>query len=214
MRTIIRNCLAVSAFALAATSANAAVVTGTVTGGTSGGDFVELEPTADAPITVGKDNQNLPDLFAFNEAQNVTLLTDIAGITAGTVVNSQYVFFDPKNSPASTVIGNVVFDGLILAVLTTTQQLNATDSLFANPNVTYLNPNNRGLEGADSFSFSGNTLSVNFRATTPGDYVRVLTAPAVPEPATWAMMLLGFFGIGTAMRRKPAQVRSTSVRFA
>jgi hypothetical protein len=27
--------------------------------------------------------------------------------------------------------------------------------------------------------------------------------PAVPEPATWAMMLLGFGGIGAAMRRSP-----------
>ncbi len=27
-------------------------------------------------------------------------------------------------------------------------------------------------------------------------------APAVPEPATWAMMLLGFGGIGMAMRRR------------
>lgn len=31
-------------------------------------------------------------------------------------------------------------------------------------------------------------------------YVQVNAAPAVPEPATWAMMLLGFFGIGAAMR--------------
>jgi hypothetical protein len=29
-----------------------------------------------------------------------------------------------------------------------------------------------------------------------------LTAAAVPEPATWAMMLFGFGGIGYSMRRK------------
>jgi len=28
-----------------------------------------------------------------------------------------------------------------------------------------------------------------------------INAPAVPEPATWAMMILGFGGIGMAMRR-------------
>jgi len=38
------------------------------------------------------------------------------------------------------------------------------------------------------------------------------TSGAVPEPGTWAMMLLGFFGLGAAMRRKPAT--ATRVRFA
>lgn len=32
--------------------------------------------------------------------------------------------------------------------------------------------------------------------------VTLAAAVAVPEPATWAMMLLGFVGIGTAMRRR------------
>lgn len=36
-------------------------------------------------------------------------------------------------------------------------------------------------------------------AGAPGTQVEV---PAVPEPATWTMMLLGFFAIGTAMRRR------------
>ncbi|MDE2405177.1 MAG: PEP-CTERM sorting domain-containing protein [Sphingomonadales bacterium] len=35
---------------------------------------------------------------------------------------------------------------------------------------------------------------------------------SVPEPATWAMMLLGFFGVGAAMRRKGRQ--QANVRFA
>lgn len=30
-------------------------------------------------------------------------------------------------------------------------------------------------------------------------------AAVVPEPATWAMLITGFFGIGAAMRRRPAQ---------
>ncbi len=34
---------------------------------------------------------------------------------------------------------------------------------------------------------------------------------AVPEPATWAMMLLGFGGVGHALRRRPKQAR---IRFA
>jgi hypothetical protein len=38
---------------------------------------------------------------------------------------------------------------------------------------------------------------------------------AVPEPETWAMMLLGFFGIGAAMRRaKPARPTRQSVSYS
>ena len=37
--------------------------------------------------------------------------------------------------------------------------------------------------------------------------------PAVPEPSTWAMLLLGFFGVGGLMRRR-GTVRNTAVNFA
>lgn len=36
-------------------------------------------------------------------------------------------------------------------------------------------------------------------------------AAAVPEPATWAMMLIGFGGIGMVMRRRKANVRSSQI---
>ncbi len=40
-----------------------------------------------------------------------------------------------------------------------------------------------------------------------------LAAPAVPEPATWTMMLVGFASIGLAMRRRKSEV-TASVTFA
>ena len=50
-----------------------------------------------------------------------------------------------------------------------------------------------------TFSFGG----TNSRTTTGGTLNdNVSIDPAVPEPATWAMMLLGFGGIGLAMRRR------------
>lgn len=55
-----------------------------------------------------------------------------------------------------------------------------------------------GLSGLTTLSFSNN----NELDTT--SFVTAMSG-AVPEPATWAMMLLGFAAIGVAMRRKPSQ---------
>ena len=47
---------------------------------------------------------------------------------------------------------------------------------------------------------------INFDTTSAPQFVFALFSPsaigAVPEPSTWAMMLLGFFGIGVAVRRQ------------
>jgi hypothetical protein len=42
-----------------------------------------------------------------------------------------------------------------------------------------------------------------FRAFASGSLVAA-AAPAVPEPGTWALMLLGFGAVGLAFRRRPA----------
>ncbi|WP_432201292.1 PEPxxWA-CTERM sorting domain-containing protein [Erythrobacter sp. W53] len=208
MRKLTKLALLGAAATLGATSANAAIVMGDVTGGNSGGVFVQETPLPG--FTVGNNQQQSPNLFAFDEVQGFQLTADLAGIAAGTFVNSHYVYFDPQNS--TTMEGNVTFDGNVLAILTATGQMSATDALLGNSNVTYQNPGLRGLESNDSASFAGNQVFVDLRASTPGDYIRVITLSAVPEPGTWAMMLLGFFGLGAAMRRKPAT--STRVRFA
>ncbi|WP_240047704.1 PEPxxWA-CTERM sorting domain-containing protein [Sphingomonas panacisoli] len=41
-------------------------------------------------------------------------------------------------------------------------------------------------------------------------YVAATATPAVPEPATWAMMLIGFGAVGGALRRRKAQVAAVS----
>lgn len=189
---------------MSSSGANASVVIGEVTGGRSGGVFEEVVPTAAAPITVGRNNQNSPNLFAMNELQNVTLLSDVAGLAAGTVVSSHYVWFDPQRS--STISGSVTFSSRILAVLGSRSELSVTDYL-GNPNVHYVASAARGLERNDQISFSGNTLNVGLlRASSPGDYVRVITA--VPEPSTWMMLILGFGMIGAALRFDKARSRS------
>lgn len=88
------------------------------------------------------------------------------------------------------------------------------------------------LDGASVFAFAGShnggftTIGspssglvdkVSFLVTAGGTSANidniVATVAAVPEPATWAMMLIGFGAVGAAMRSQRRRVR-TSVSFA
>ena len=191
------------------TSVHATIISGAVTGGTAqtaGGQFVKLMPPLANPFgtpnSVGNDNFQSPNLFGFDEDQNILIpaaLTSDVGlnpIPAGTVVASHYIFFDP--GPGERVVGTVNFDSDILAIFTSTATLAASDFL-ANTGVNYLNPTLRGLEPGDSVTISGpRQILFDTFANSPGDFVRVLTAfspgASVPEPGTVAML-----GIGLAL---------------
>ncbi len=163
---------------------------GTVTGGAVIGESVEPRgvfvkltvPLANphGPAnSVGQDTFNSPNLYAFDEDQNIVLKADLAvdvgknPIPAGKTVASHYVFFDP--GPGTEVFGVVDFDSPVLAIITGTDTLAASDFL-AKTGVNYLNPSARGLEPGDYVSIS-DTKQITFHtvASSPGDYVRVLT---------------------------------------
>src|SRR5450432_547390 len=145
--------------------AAATIIDGSVTGGTArtdGGTFVKLTvPLLNLfgpPDSVGNDNFQSPNLFGFDENQNIILaapLTTDVGlnpIPAGSIVASHYIFFDP--GPSLQVIGTVDFDSNVLGIITSTVNLAASDFL-ANTGVNYLNPDARGLEAGDSVTISG-----------------------------------------------------------
>lgn len=207
-----------------ATQASATILNGSVTSGT--GSFVNLTvpfTESNPDNTVGNNTFQDPNLYGFDEGQNINILSDLdvevladglggssgsGTIAAGTLVASHYIFFDPAGSTHQE--GTVTFDSDILGILTSTTSLLASDSLI-NTGVTYLNPALRGLEGGDSVTIIGlSMISVNWTASTPGDYVRVLTAfspgaPAVPVPAAiwlFGTALIGF--VGMSRRRKVA----------
>ena len=58
---------------------------------------------------------------------------------------------------------------------------------------------------SNTFTATGTTTRLTFTNLTggvnEGVFLDAVSVAAVPEPATWAMMLLGFCGIGFAMRR-------------
>ncbi len=200
-------------------SAQATIIGGSVTGGTAftaGGTFVNLTVPLSNPFgpanSVGNDNFQSPNLYGFNEDQNILLgapLVTNVGINplpAGTTVASHYIFFDPR--PTQSIVGTVNFDSNVLAIITSTNTLLASDFL-ANTGVNYLNPGLRGLEVGDSVTISGpNQILFDTTASSPGDYVRVLTAfspAAVPEPGTIALLVAGSLsGASIILRRRNA----------
>ena len=213
--TYVMRAIAAAVGALWAAGASGAVVDGLLTGGSAlanGGGFIELD--ASVPITIGQDNFNTYNLYAFDEEQVVRLSTTVtvdigAALLPGTIVSSHYVFYDPPNSPGSRALGYVDFDAAIVGIATSTANLRASDFL-ANTAVTYLSPGARGLESNDAVFIDPvdpNRLRVDFTATSPGDYVRVFTrlspTAVIPLPAPVLALLAGLAALaGLRLRRR------------
>ncbi|MEK8053202.1 PEP-CTERM sorting domain-containing protein [Ideonella sp. DXS22W] len=193
--------------------AAATIVSGTVITGGAGATFVKLSVpfTTSSPInTVGNDTFQTPNLYGFDEDQNIVLSAPLTvdtvasgstTLVAGTTVASHYIFFDPRQG---SIKGTVDFDSDVVAIIFGTANLQASDFL-ANTGVNYLNPALRGLEAGDSVTISGaRQILFDTTASTPGDYVRVLTAyspGAVPEPGALGLVAAALGGLMLSRRR-------------
>ncbi|MEM1379732.1 MAG: hypothetical protein AAGH41_03810 [Pseudomonadota bacterium] len=201
-------------------SAQATVISGQVTGGsalTNGGTFIILDlPFTDSTPdnTVGNNNFQNPNVYAFDEEQNVDsgmvgIMTDVGmNVAPNAVVASHYIVFDPAVSRSVTAI--ITFDAPVVGIATQTATLAASDFL-ANTGVTYLNPGLRGLENVDSVSVvmgDPNSIMIDFTASSPGDSIRVFTefspGAEIPVPAGVWLFGSGAAMLASRMRRRKA----------
>jgi len=114
------------------------------------------------------------------------------------IISSGQIFFDNVAGTFNGVdqIASTISFGNGLASAFQFSGTTAGFAQFGGPTVftgTLANP----IFGPGTFSFTGftrGTLTVS----------QIAAAAAVPEPATWAMMLMGFGAVGFAMRRRPA----------
>jgi hypothetical protein len=207
----LRNMVVGAALAVAAIAApaQAVIVSGTLSGGNAltldHGSFVVINGG-----TVGLNAFNTANTYGLNEAQKLVLASSVAvdlgasPIAAGTYVSSHLILVDPARIGSTTTsVGSVTFGARILGLIFVRDRLVSTNAVFNNGSTTY--GTMQGTEGADTFSYSGKTFNYSFfngAATT--DMVRVITA--VPEPQTWAMLVVGFGLVGVSARRRKAAV--------
>lgn len=149
-------------------------------------------------------------LLAWDELQNFTLESDLRVdrvfdpaadfvvalpggdflIKAGTVVSSHYLQWDSlgDNNPVGSVSATIKLDSQVFAFITADQNLFDSDYLGVE-GLDYSDFTLRGLEAGDTTVFNNTDIDINWAASTPGDWTRLITAfsPAaveIPEPQT------------------------------
>lgn len=198
---------ALASIAFAATSAQASIIDVSDNLSTAG---VAAEIIG-APAAVLNGNRINAAQQGFNEAQGVTTSimhdTDNGGsIAVGTNVDSHMIFLN-RDGGGRIDHNDVIwtFSGIILGIMSdrggnlevaSTAELGAAGTSY--PTVGF---SARGMEGSDSYSIVGaNMLRVTMQVSQPGDWIRVVTASSVPEPASMGLMALGLGLLG--LRRK------------
>lgn len=204
MRRVLMMALAAGSISVMGSTAAQATVT------VSGDQYnIGFYANQDCPITGGGGGgfsncwatQN--GIVAGQPANNPTASAVVAAISnTGSMTNS--------NSAYPTITGNEFALSLASNVLSFTYTMGAGD-----PVLHYLSIKQAGAASGGGYELfydpagftSGTTYTFNLSSyfpNTPGfSHITVFdSAGPVPEPATWAMMLLGFGGIGMAMRRR------------
>ncbi|MBL4905936.1 MAG: hypothetical protein JKX94_00665 [Sneathiella sp.] len=144
----------------------------------------------------------------FDEMQNVllgaALAVDAGNIASGMTVDSHMIFFNrtPGSGAASHFNVQWTFSGTILGVMSDSNGnleaasngiLGAAGTIYPGAFI------NRGLETlTDGYSVLGSVLTVGMRVSSPGDWIRVVTASStlsvIPLPAG-----LPLYGAGIAL---------------
>ena len=195
--TFLKLASAVAAVALSVPAMAAPVIytfTGTFSG-VNGGPFANV----DATFTGMADTNDL----AFNGRSYFTALTSLQAVspTAGTFnITDPSFFYVNDNGYAGLEFGALddtsFFSGINFGLV----GYDGSTSVSTTP-IDY-------FEGIDA-TFNTDRGSVTIRNATNGTFAAAVAA--VPEPATWAMMLVGFGMMGASLRYRR---KSTAVSFA
>jgi hypothetical protein len=176
MRKLLYSAATAAALALSSTAANAAV---TIVGGSVVNLAVPTPTVSSTGLTINFGQEPIgatqSGAFSFNTDGSAYL----ANILIGSSTTGEIITGALLTGPG---LGSVAFTPFTVG-------------------------NTHGLSASDIGLLAGSTYNLSFtgsgnNAAAVTGSVSLTARPAVPEPATWAMMLLGFAGIGMTIRRR------------
>tara|TARA_R110000782_G_scaffold268393_1_gene364779 strand:- start:35721 stop:36416 length:696 start_codon:yes stop_codon:yes gene_type:complete len=160
------------------------------------GAFGEAIPTDDAVGNPGFDAVGTHGVYFVADLANPQTLTQMVNITSGTQYTFGFDVYVPFNGQSNdfdafftATVGGFEFADFAASTTTTGDWLHFSSTGFGN------------INGPVDFVFEYNSFGVPAKDFVI-DRVYFAETSAIPEPATWAMMLAGFGAIGFAMRRR------------
>lgn len=147
----------------------------------------------------------------FDDVTNILdIQSSFAGLTGTTTMAHIHCCAGPgANGPVATTVPS--FPGFPLGVTSGafSETLDLTNPTSFNPAfITSSGGTVLGVRNALVAGLLGGQTYLNIHTTVfPGGEIRGQLLAAVPEPATWGMMLAGFGAIGYALRRRRVNVR-------
>jgi len=195
MRKVILGLVAGSALALGSTAANATTFIG-ATAGCFGASCAPAAGTATVGgLTWNTGSFNQSDSNGFLAIGSATEnLGTFALLDGGAMTyNSPFSLLVNFSAPPGVSPTSAVYSALVTGSVTSSN----TGGVFVDFDNT---PQNFSFTGG-TFTFFVNDLGVNAGGVAT-QITGVIRTTAIPEPATWGMMLLGFLGIGMTMRRR------------
>ena len=188
MRKLLLSAVGAMALVGSVSTANAAVVVTvpsppTFNPPTSGGAFGQVAPSAGATATTVTP---FTDLFTFFLNSTAPFSAQISTTSLG------------AGGQANINFGNILIDG-VGGLFTDVSTSGAADTFAC-----------CGLLGNSTMILAGGSHTITINGNLVGNVLGSYTATVnfgnpvpLPEATTWAMMLLGFGGIGFALRRRP-----------
>lgn len=163
----------------------------------------DFNPVADAIRIVSNTNQN----YRVNPNTGTLIATDTPVAYAGSMQDPDITANAYVTGSTTQYVIDAAADTLVLqannaGTLTTVGALGTDVGLRTGFDIA----------GPDAFVFNNQTLyranlqtgALTSLGRTQSELFGIaIFPPAVPEPATWAMMIIGFGAVGLAMRRKP-----------